>query len=51
MNEEAKINTVIVYKFKSQKERDDFELSAQWSEDKEKFKKLITPTNLTELII
>jgi len=51
MNEEAKINTVIVYKFKSQKERDEFELSAQWPEDKEKFKRLITPTNLTELII
>jgi hypothetical protein len=51
MDEEAKIDTVVVYEFKSQKERDDFELSAQWIEDKEKFKKLITPTNLTELII
>ena len=51
MNEETKINEIIVYKFKSQKERDDFELAAQWVEDKEKFKKLISPTNLTELII
>jgi len=51
MNEETKIDTVTVYKFKSQKERDAFELAAQWVEDKEKFEKLITPTNLTELII
>jgi hypothetical protein len=51
MDEETKIETVTVYKFKSQAERDAFELAAQWPEDKEKFKKLITPTNLTELII
>jgi hypothetical protein len=51
MNEETQIDTVIVYKFKSQQERDAFELAAQWVEDKEKFEKLITPTNLTELII
>jgi len=51
MNEETKIETVTVYKFKSQAERDAFELAAQWTEDKAKFKKLITPTNLTELII
>jgi hypothetical protein len=51
MNEETKTETVVVYKFKSQGERDAFELAAQWPEDKESFKKLITPTNLTELII
>jgi hypothetical protein len=51
MNEETKTETVVVYKFKSQGERDAFELAAQWPEDKESFKKIITPTNLTELII
>jgi hypothetical protein len=50
MQDESKINEVIVYKFNSQKDRDAFELAAQWPEDKEAFKKLITPTNLNELI-
>ena len=38
MQGESKINEVIVYKFNSQKDRDAFELAAQWPEDKDAFK-------------
>ena len=50
MYEETAIKYVNVYKFKTQQDRDSFELDMQWSEDIEKFKKLIQPTNITELI-
>jgi hypothetical protein len=50
MNEETKTEKVVVLQL-TEKEHDAFCLAAQWPEDKEKFKKLITPTNLTELII
>ena len=49
MYEETEIKYVIVSKFKTQLERDNFELSMQWSQDIEKFKKLIQTTNITEL--
>lgn len=50
MIEETAIEYVKIYEFKTQKERDDLELSMQWPEDVEKFKRLISPTNITELV-
>lgn len=49
--EQAEIKTVIVKKFKTQQERDNFELDMQWLEDKAKYLKLITPTSINELDI
>ena len=41
----------IIIKFKNQKELNDFELMMQWPEDREYFKRLLSPTNLTEVLI
>ena len=49
MDEQAKTEAVVVYKFKSQKERDDFELAMQWPEDRARFLRLISPTPANEL--
>jgi hypothetical protein len=51
MNEETEVKYETVYKFKNQNESDDFYIAMQWPEDKEKAKKLVAPTNLTELVI
>ena len=47
--DETFIDTVVVHKFKTDKEYDDFCLTAQFADDKAKFAKLIKPTNLTEI--
>lgn len=51
MFDETPIEYEIVHKFESEAERDQFALSMQWPEDKTKYKKLITPTNLNEVLL
>ena len=41
----------IIIKFKNQKELNNFELMMQWPKDREDFKSLVSPTNLTEVLI
>ena len=41
----------IIIKFKNQKELNEFQLMMQWPEDREDFKSLVSPTNLTEVLI
>jgi hypothetical protein len=48
--DEDYVSTIVVHKFVTEKEYDDFCLAAQWPEDRDRFARLVNPTPLHEIL-